>query len=67
VVWSQIDSRHYGNFPNHTRSVQGTNIYDVPSVDSRAAGAPVDSRTSNPVDSRMSLNIPQNSRNAPPF
>lgn len=48
--------------PNASRTVQGTKIYDVqtssnsaiPPVDSRAAGAP--------VDSRVSPNIPQNSR-----
>jgi hypothetical protein len=48
--------------PNSSRTVQGTKIYDVqtssnpaiPPKDSRAAGAP--------VDSRVSPNIPQNSR-----
>lgn len=36
---SVTDSRTYGNFPNHTRLVQGTSLYDVPSVDSRAVQA----------------------------
>lgn len=63
TVFSVTDSRHYGNFPNHSRNVQGTLTYDVPSVDSRAAGAPVDSRAAGaPVDSRIAPNIPENSR-----
>ena len=59
---SVTDSRHYGNFPNTTRTVNGTLIYDVPSADSRKGGAPQDSRTSVPVDSRTAPSKPQNSR-----
>jgi hypothetical protein len=60
---SVVDSRNYGNFPNHHRTVQGTQIYDVPSVDSRTGGAPVDSRTGGaPQDCRVVPNVPQNSR-----
>lgn len=63
TVFSVTDSRNYGNFPNHSRNVQNTLTYDVPSVDSRAAGAPVDSRAAGaPVDSRIAPNIPENSR-----
>lgn len=61
---SVVDSRNYGKFPNLSRTVQGTVIYDVVSVESRSQGAPVDCRVSpnKPVDSRISPNIPQNSR-----
>lgn len=50
--------------PNSSRVVNGTAIYDVPKIDSRAAGAPVDCRIAPniPVDSRVAPNIPQNSR-----
>jgi hypothetical protein len=66
TVYSVIDSRDYGNFPNHAVDVQGTQTYTVPAVDSRAAGAPVDSRAAGaPVDSRKKA--PQNSRTFPPF
>lgn len=61
-VYSVPDCRNYATFPNASRNVQGTLTYDVqtssnstvPSTDSRAAGAPVDSRTA--------PNIPENSR-----
>lgn len=61
-VYSPVDSRDFATFPNQFRTVQGSKIYDVqtssnasvPSADSRAAGAP--------VDSRVAPNIPQNSR-----
>lgn len=65
AAYSVPDSRAVtATTPNSSRTVQGTKIYDVPKVDSRAAGAPVDSRVSPniPVDSRVSPNIPQNSR-----
>jgi hypothetical protein len=59
TVYSQPDSRNYATFPNSSRSVNGTLIYDVqtssnpavPGTDSRTAGAPVASGT-----------YPQNSR-----
>ena len=58
-IYSQSDCRNYGNFPNASRSVNGTLIYDVqtssnpavPGTDSRKAGIPVASGT-----------YPQNSR-----
>lgn len=61
-VYSVPDCRNYGTFPNSSRDVNGTLIYDVqtssnsavPGTDSRAAGAP--------VDCRVSPNIPLNSR-----
>jgi hypothetical protein len=61
-AYSVPDCRNFGSFPNTSRTVQGTKIYDlqtssnhaIPGTDSRAAGAP--------VDSRVSPNIPQNSR-----
>lgn len=56
------DSRNFGHFPNHTITVQGTVTYTVPAVECRTQGAPVDSRTGVPIDSRHSPNIPQNSR-----
>ena len=59
---SVVDSRNYGSYPNHNRTVQGTVTWDVPSVDSRKGGAPQDSRTSVPVDSRTTPSKPQNSR-----
>ena len=63
MATSVTDSRNYGNFPNNSRNVQGTLIYDVVKVDSRTAGAPADSRAAGaPVDSRVSPNIPLNSR-----
>jgi hypothetical protein len=58
---SVVDSRHFGNFPNNTRTVNGTLIYDVPSVDSRKT-VPTDTRTSVPIDSRTAPSKPQNSR-----
>jgi hypothetical protein len=64
-AYSVPDSRAItATTPNSSRTVQGTKIYDVPKVDSRAAGAPVDCRIAPniPVDSRVSPNIPQNSR-----
>lgn len=36
---SVIDSRNYGTFPNHPRTVQGTAIYDIASPDSRVVPA----------------------------
>lgn len=57
---SVTDSRTFGKFPNTSRNVNGTLIYDVPSV--RSIPAPVDSRTVIPVDSRVQSIIPQNSR-----
>jgi hypothetical protein len=63
LVYSQPDCRNFGHFPNSSRTVQGTSIYDVQTtsniggapVDSRAAGAPVDSRVGGgPVNSRAS-------------
>lgn len=60
-AYSVPDDRNYSVFPNSSRSVQGTLTYDVPAhpsvtppTDSRAAGAP--------VDSRAAANIPENSR-----
>ena len=67
TVYSVIDSRNYGNFPNLPINVQGTETYTKPSVDSRKAGAPIDSRVNKPVDSRKAPNIPENSRTQPPF
>jgi len=60
--YSVPDCRNYGNFPNSSRDVQDTLIYDVqtssnsavPGTDSRAAGAP--------VDDRVAAIIPLNSR-----
>jgi hypothetical protein len=58
--YSVPDDRNYGNFPNDAVDVNGTETYTVPSVDSRAAGAPVDSRAAGaPVASAA---YPQNSR-----
>jgi hypothetical protein len=62
TAYSVPDCRVPPAGPNASRTVQGTKIYDVqtssnsaiPPKDSRAAGAP--------VDSRVSPNIPQNSR-----
>jgi hypothetical protein len=59
IPYSVPDCRNYGNFPNNTRNVNGTFIYDVqtssnsavPGTDSRKAGAPV-----------TSSSLPQNSR-----
>ena len=60
-VYSVPDCRNFGVFPNNSINVQGTLTYTVPAhpsttppTDSRAAGAPVDSRTA--------ANTPQNSR-----
>jgi hypothetical protein len=60
--WSEPDCR---TNPNSSREVQGTLIYDVTAVDSRN-DIPVDSRAAGaPVDSRTTPNIPFNSRKAP--
>jgi hypothetical protein len=58
-AFSIPDCRNYGNFPNSAVDVNGTLLYVVPSVDSRAAGAPVDSRVSVPIPCG---HYPQNSR-----
>lgn len=58
-AYSLPDCRNFGSFPNASRTINGTKIYDVqtssnsavPGTDSRKAGAPVDSSTQ-----------PQNSR-----
>jgi hypothetical protein len=58
--YSVPDCRNYSHFPNASRNVQSTLIYDVqtssnpavPGTDSRRAGAPVDSRVSAPQNSR---------------
>jgi hypothetical protein len=63
--YSIPDSRDFGNFPNDSEEVQGTDFYVVPKKDSRTAGPPVDSRKKKPVDSRVEA--PQNSRTEPPF
>jgi len=60
-VYSVPDCRDFATFPNSFRTVQATKIYDVqtssnsavPSVDSRVAGAPVDSKVSAPQNSRV--------------
>jgi len=66
MAWSQIDSRNYYIFPNRTLNVQGTLTYTV-QTSSNAAVPGKDSRVTKSTDSRISPNIPQNSRNAPPF
>jgi hypothetical protein len=61
TVYSVPDCRTFGNFPNKPIDVNGTETYTTPSVDSRTDGAPVDSRTNEPVPS---ASYPQNSRNS---
>jgi hypothetical protein len=58
-AFSVTDSRNFSNFPNLPVNVNGTEIYTTPSVDSRKAGAPVDSRVNKPIASSTQ---PQNSR-----
>lgn len=60
-AYSVPDDRNYSVFPNNAINVQGTETYTVPAhpstvvpVDSRLAGAP--------VDSRVAAIIPENSR-----
>jgi hypothetical protein len=61
-VGNVVDCRNYGTFPNKSRDVNGTLIFDVqtssnpavPETDSRTFGAP--------VDSRAFSSVPQNSR-----
>lgn len=60
-VYSVPDCRVAPFGPNASRLVQGTKIFDV-QTSSNPAIAPTDSRASKPVDSRVSANIPQNSR-----
>lgn len=63
-AFSVTDSRNYFIFPNASRNLNGTKIYDVqtssnpavPGKDCRVQGAPVDCRLNPP-------NVPQNSRN----
>ena len=58
---SVIDSRAITS--NNSRNIQGTLIFDVPKVDSRVSGAPINSNIGlPPADSRIGPNIPQNSR-----
>lgn len=62
TTYSVPDCRDYATFPNDSRDVQGTLIYDVqtssnsavPGEDSREEGAP--------IDSRIAPNVPENSR-----
>lgn len=65
-VYSVPDCRNYGQFPNNTVTVQATVFYTVPAhpshtnpTDSRAAGAPVDSRNVGLTPTQ----IPNNCRN----
>jgi hypothetical protein len=61
AAYSVPDDRNYGTFPNNAIDVQGTETYTVPAHPSRTA--PVDSRAAGaPVDSRVSGSIPINSR-----
>jgi len=62
-AYSVPDDRTYATFPNNAVDVQGTQTYTVNAHPSHAA--PVDSRTSDPVDSRTAANIPENSRTQP--
>lgn len=73
AAYSVPDSRNYANFPNDSRDIQGTQIYDVPSVFSlrywfdalfnRTQPLPLDSRVAGETtDSRVAGIIPQNSR-----
>ena len=71
-VYSVIDSRNFGAFPNNPVDINGTETYTglgtgVTNVtDCRKAGAPVDSRAAGaPVASGTSY--PQNCRTQPPF
>lgn len=59
---SVIDSRNYNGFPNLSRTVNGTLIYDV--VKNASIAAPTDSRVVSivPVDSRVASIVRQNSR-----
>ncbi len=60
-AYSEPDDRNFGVFPNNAENVQGTLIYDVPVHPSHSA--PVDSRAAGaPVDSRVAAVIPVNSR-----
>jgi hypothetical protein len=59
---SVVDSRNYATFPNLSRNLNGTLIYDVQQFESRKAGAPQDCRFLKPVDCRVPANIPENSR-----
>jgi hypothetical protein len=63
-AYSVPDDRKFSIFPNLPSLTQGTNLYVIPSVDSRKAGAPQDCRRAGaPVDCRVSA--PQNCRVAP--
>jgi len=69
--WSPVDSRQavqgFGPGPNAFRIVQGSDIYDVQVSDNPAVPGK-DCRTQGaPVDCRITPNIPENSRVAPPF
>jgi hypothetical protein len=73
AYWSQPDARNYGNFPNSSRTVNGTKTYDVPSIFSlrywfdllfsRTEPTPLDSRANVPI---ASGSYPQNSRSPGP-
>lgn len=65
LTYSVPDCRNFGNFPNDSITVNGTVTYTVPSVDSRAAGAPVDSRAAGAPEACGTY--PQNCRTQPPF
>ncbi len=66
MVSSPADSRV---IPNHPRTVQGAQIFDIQPVDSRAVPVltpsfsitSVANASGAPVDSRLAGNIPQNS------
>lgn len=71
-AYSVPDARNFGTFPNSFRTVQGTQIFDVPSSYSLRCWfdtafnptqpLPIDSRVAGVTDSRVASIIPQNSR-----
>lgn len=66
AAYSIPDCRDYSIFPNNSVTIQGTKQYTVNPDPSHTD--PVDSRTAGaPVDSRQAANKPQNCRTDPPF
>jgi len=70
AVWSEPDCRQavpgFGPAANGAVNVQGTQTYTVQTSDNPSVPG-TDSRVTKPTDDRVALNIPENSRNAPPF
>jgi len=66
VAYSVPDCRGYATFPNTAINVQQTETY-TGQISNNSSVPGTDSRIVKPTDDRTAANIPENSRNPPPF